>query len=298
MSPPRSSHWTLELQDSGHPANPAALVRETFDRLGLSSEARYLHPRMFTPLHHPALFQRAPCRPVESGASFSFELTNDLGAALVTKCETHIIDALVESAFRRYTKLHYESWVTFADEKDYGDDVRPVLVSGFDMTKDFAIVAYSNDDASLEADVTISVPSLASTSAGVWGTWRARCSPHTNHGPQEYSPLQSGRAIESPPQHAEAVNIPNGFNQCVFIRYYTMKPRKLFFPPKIIRAAAGPHDLGSGDSRGDAQVPELMVQVDMGGGEGLGEPQDHTMDGSSSDEMDVVTDSTPTVGLL
>ena len=36
-------------------------------------------------------------------------------------------------------------------------------------------------------------------------------------------------------------------------------PLRLF--PKVIRAGAGPHDLGPGDNTGDA-LPELMVQSD------------------------------------
>ena len=258
-------------------------------------ESLYLQQRMFNPFYHLTLFRHALRRPVEPGVGFSFELTENRGAALVTKCETHRVDTLVESGFRRYTKRHYQSWVTFASEKDYGDDVRPVLVSGLDMTKDFAMVAYSDDSTSLGADLTIAVPSLASASASLWGTWRTRCSPHTNHGPQEYS--LSRRAIEFPLQRAEVVNIPNGFNQCVFIRYYAMRPRMPFsLFPKVIRAGAGPHDPGSGDNRGDT-FPELTVQADTGG-EGLGESWDHSMDCSSSDEMDVVADSAPTVRLL
>ena len=73
----------------------------------------------------------------------------------------------MESAFRRYTKRHYESWVAFASQKDYGDDVQPVLVSGVDMTRDFAMAAYSYEDASLEADLTVSAPMIVSASASL-----------------------------------------------------------------------------------------------------------------------------------
>ena len=73
-----------------------------------------------------------PPRPLEPGASFSYELTGSHGAALVTKYQTYREDSLLESAFERYTKRHYESWAVFARYKQYGDDVWPVLVSGFD----------------------------------------------------------------------------------------------------------------------------------------------------------------------
>jgi len=204
-----------------------------------------------------------PPRPLEPGTSFSFELTGNRGAALVTKYPTYREDSLLESAFESYTKHHYASWVALARHKQYGEDVQPVLISGFDMTRDFAMVAYSNESTSVESDLTITVPMLASASATVWGTWRTRCSPHTNYGPQECSPPPPDRAIDlSPLQLTETSRIPSEFNQCVFVRYYTMRmrgPLRLF--PKVIRAGAGPHDLGPGDNTGDA-LPELMVQSD------------------------------------
>jgi hypothetical protein len=202
-----------------------------------------------------------PPRPLEPGASFSFELTGNRGAALVTKYSTYREDSLLEAGFERYTKRHYASWVAFARHKDYGNDVQPVLISGFDMTRDFAMVAYSNENTSVESDLTITVPMLASASAAIWGTWRTRCSPHTNHGPQECSPPPPGRAINSSStQLAEAAEIPNEFNQCVFVRYYTMRMRgPLALFPKVIRAGAGPHDFGPGDNAGNT-LPELTVQ--------------------------------------
>jgi hypothetical protein len=181
----------------------------------------------------------------------------------VTKYKTYKEDTLLESAFEAYTKRHYETWVKFARDKQYGNDIQPVLVSGFDMTRDFAMAAYSNEDTSLEADLTITVPTLASASASIWVAWRTRCSPHTNYGPQHcIPPLREQAADPSSSRLAEAGSIPNGFNQSVFIRYYTMRPRKLMpMFPKVIRAGAGPHDLGSGDNRGDT-FPELMARSD------------------------------------
>ena len=78
---------------------------------------------------------------------------------------------------------HYNSWVAFA--KSYGH-VEPVLVSGFDMTKDFAMTAYSNDDASFESDLSISVPTRASASA--FFEVESSGSTHTKRGPQKRTP--------------------------------------------------------------------------------------------------------------
>ena len=123
------------------------------------------------------------------------------------------------------------------------------------------MVAYSNVSASLESDLTIGVPMAASTSAALWGTWRTRHSPHTNYGPQESFPPPPEQTIDfSSLQLAEMSRIPSGFNQCIFIRYYTMRV-KLRPSPKAIRAGAGPYDLSPGDDMDDT-FSELLIQSD------------------------------------
>ena len=236
-----------------------------------------------------------PPRPLEPGAHFSFELTGTRGAALVTKYKTYRQDSSLESEFEEYTKRHYDSWVEFARTKKYGNNVQPILVDGFDMTRDFAMVAYSEESTSLEADMSIDVPMLAS----LWGTWRTSCSPHTNYGPQECTLPPPGRTVDFPSQLVGTRSIPNEFDQCVFIRYYTMRPRKWFFP-KVIRAGAGPHDLGSGDNRGDA-FPELTVrhgtEPATDGDDDLGGRWDPVTDDTSS-EPGIVVRNTPYVWFL
>jgi len=210
------------------------------------------------PIRPPSTYiKNVPPRALEPGAQFSFELTGTCGAALATKHLTYREDSILETAFEGYTKRHYDSWVTFARDKLYGNNVQPVLVYGFDMTKDFAMVAYSNEGASLESDLTVAVPMVASASAAFWGSWHTRCSPHTNFGPQECSPPPPEDAVDP---RVRPKSAPKEFNQCVFIRYYTMRSKKWKFP-KVIRAGAGPHDLGSGDN-GGGTFPELASQSD------------------------------------
>ena len=178
-------------------------------------------------------------RPQELGAGFSLELTGNRGAALVTKYPTYREDHLVASTFDRYTKCHYGSWVKFASDKGYGDDVQPVLVSGVDMSRDFAMAAYSYEDASIKSDLAAAAPMFISVSASIQGTWCTRYTPHINCGPQECIPPLPEQAINIPsPQSVEAAIIPSAFNQCVFIRYYTMRSRVLGLFPKVIRAGA------------------------------------------------------------
>lgn len=63
-------------------------------------------------------------------------------------------------------------------------------------------------------------------------------------------------------------------------------------PPKVLRAGAGPHDLGSGDNGGDA-FPELMVESDAdepttSTDEDLGGQSDLATDDADSESIIVV----------
>ncbi|KAF9778332.1 hypothetical protein BJ322DRAFT_494418 [Thelephora terrestris] len=116
------------------------------------------------------------CAPVttelalEADAEFSFELTGYRGAALVTRHQTYKKDSRLDSAFRKYTAHHYKSWVKFARDKQYGENLQPVLVYGFDMTRDFAMAAYSHEGISDQSDAnhSISVPMFGSSAATFW----------------------------------------------------------------------------------------------------------------------------------
>jgi hypothetical protein len=146
--------------------------------------------------------------------------------------------------------------------------VKPVLVTGFDMTKDFAMTAYSND-ASFESDLSISVPKRDSTSttsvpthasASAFFEVESSDSAYTNSGPQQCIPPSSAQVLGRPSEPTSAEPVSNGCNQCVFLRYYTIRKRLGLFPV-LIRAAAGPHDLGPGDNH-DRTLPKLLAQQD------------------------------------
>ena len=294
MSPSRLSRWTLELQNSAGVGNPCAFIQRQFDGLGQNSMPPYLPLCTPNPLRDNLLSSSHTPPSLEPGANFSFELTEDRGAALLTRHKTHMLDAELRSVFEEYTKRHYKSWVKFVEK--YGKELHPVLVAGFDLTKDFELMTYSAKGVSLEAGASISVPAVATASASIWNTRHIKCSPRTNKGPWQDIPLPDEQTIELPSsQSAGERNIPSDFNQCVFIRYYTMRTRLLFPDVIRLRAGAGPHDLGSGDSEGDT-FPEIAVHSSADlmatGDEDLSGQQGLAADGEDS-ESDVVVCNTP-----
>ena len=105
-------------------------------------------------------------RTLGPGSSFSFKLTEDRGAALVTKHLTQCEDVQLAGNSEKYTNDHYDSWVTFARETGHGSDIKPVLVTGVNMTRDFAVMCYSNDDDDLRSEFTTSVITSSTTLGG------------------------------------------------------------------------------------------------------------------------------------
>ena len=208
-------------------------------------------------------------RPVKPGTNFSFELIREQGAALITKCSTFRGDTELETAFEDYTKRHYNSWVTFARNKRCGNDVKPILVSGVDITKDFATMAYSNNGAGRSCKFDVSGPITGSSSESVWGIWKTQGVVHTNCGPRR----SQRETLESELPDIDARGIPENYDQCVFVRYYTMRFREPAFP-KLAKTGAGPRGLSPGGNRDKGKATTWLsldsnTEVDEVGGPAL-----------------------------
>ena len=176
----------------------------------------------------------------------------------MTKCLTYREDTELESAFEEYTKRHYDSWVSFARNAQHGDHIKPVLVAGVDMTRDFAMMAYSDNRARLLSGFTTSSSSSPSASASPWGKWHTQGLVHTNCGPQPRNPSSPNTSNWSSADVERIEATPNECDRCVFVRYYTMRKRALMFPD-VTKTGTGPHELESGDNH-EGILPEVTMQ--------------------------------------
>ena len=188
---------------------------------------------------------------MEPGARIAFELTSKQGAALITKYPTHKEHIERDRRFVKYIKQHYKSWDDFAREQEHPEDVRPILVTGVDLTQEFATVTYSDNESRMECEFSTTLPGVASTSVSVWGSWHASGSVYTNCGPHPALPRRNWG--DNPAPESE---IPDEYTQCIFIRYYTMcrkalRPAVLKAVPDVLKAGAGPYQLPKGDHRND-----------------------------------------------
>jgi len=240
-------------------------------------------------------------RALEPGSGISLQLTGDQGAALLTKHSTYSEDVQRGGKFEVYAKEHYDSWVAFARECGHPTDIRPVLVTGVDLTRDFAMMSYSNDgDDPVMAEFTISIPGPGVTSP--WGTWRKPGAVYTNCGPQSRRPPSIIQIVDlEPPGNGHAETSPDVYRQCVFVRYYTV--RKRLGIPRIIKAAAGPHDPGPGNRDNKGSPFEAQSSSDSSSDTVLSPFNDDGDDDRSSvasidSESDIVIHNTTAVRSL
>jgi hypothetical protein len=226
-------HWLFSAGSELGSRVPGADVPRTFRPLDIgdpvvverlpgclhTSTIQLIGPRVyrgFTPMYVPfvtlssaAFIDRVPPRSEENEANFTFQLTGDCGAALVSRHSTRQTDSQddLRPRFEKYTKRHYKSWVQFArDRYPHLQEIKPILVSGFDVTSDFAAVSYSND--------LISVPSLQVSSNPFTKPMFRPTTPPPFHGKWRY---------KYPPYFNDGRSDSTEPNQCVFIRYYTMR---------------------------------------------------------------------------
>ena len=201
----------------------------------------------------------------------AFELTSNQGAALITNHPTRREDVERECEFEIYVKKHYDSWVDFAREQMHGDDIKPILVTGVDLTKQFAAIAYSDSQTHTECEFSVEAPTVGSASLSGWGTWRTLGLVHQNCGPTQ-GLIQRNRNQGSEVSSVSGSAIPEDHNQCVFIRYYTI--RKRLSIPTVLEAGAGPHRFSKGNpGSDDAEVVEVEISDDDDG-EGLTDVSD------------------------
>jgi hypothetical protein len=135
---------------------------------------------------------------------------------------------------------YYRLWYNFAREQEDIKLSDLILVTGCDMSRQWATATYFRHiremSATLGAQVAPIVEARFSLSAG----WRTTQAVNTRRGPPR--PGNEGAQIDS----EMLVN-----NQCIFLRGYYVKERPLGIGPKIIKAGAGYHDPGKYDPEED-----------------------------------------------
>lgn len=193
------------------------------------------------------------------------------GAIAITKHKTFHEDVLNRSRSKRYMRDHYNKWLAFANSDDAPDGnagIREqdlIFVDGFDVTSDWALMAFQDAQRDVEIGFSAGVPSVATAHAGVWGGWHTAASIHRNCGPEK---AYTTTCIHSTPEnHAEVSDGKAEADQCIFIRGWRVKKRPWW--PTTLRAAGEvppdeqhPPDRADDDDGVDGFHAEQMADSD------------------------------------
>ena len=197
---------------------------------------------------------------------------------LITGHDMRGKQAQQEGHFEEYIRKHHESWLEFA--KRHGHKVclqDLMLVYGCHMTVDFAMFAFSDVVGEAQMALEASFPGIASVTVAIAQNDVQRVSPAVNRGP--WNQISSSSAGVSVVDGTPAMDNPSdNFKQCVLLKRYRIEKKWAGYGPKVIKASAGPHDLGSGN-RFDGN--EMAVRVEEEGTD------------VSSDDMEIVSDTMP-----
>jgi hypothetical protein len=165
----------------------------------------------------------------------------------MTRHQTFSEDMELHRVFKRHFLKHRRSWISFA--QDQGHDVELedlILVTGLDMTKDFAMFSFANNSKSFDIDFQVAASPYFVGSVGAWGSWHVKSSVHENWGPQNTAPpgtLRAASALRTCVSDDESTDAiaSDGYRQCVFVRGYRVR-RRFGVWPQVQNAAAEPQD--------------------------------------------------------
>ncbi|KAI0718548.1 hypothetical protein C8T65DRAFT_706737 [Cerioporus squamosus] len=178
-------------------------------------------------------------------ATLRYQCKQSSGALLLLKENAHKTYLDCGNHIKRYMAAHIEHWYGFASER-LGIDVQEqdvLFVSGFTKTSVWAEAAFHSGSA--QGELLVAAGCFAPAGAG--GEFRVTmarardASVASRIGPshrvkRDYTPVDSDGAAAGGVVDVEP-------DQCIFLNYHKAKRRKPWRPLKVIRAAAGPHEL-------------------------------------------------------
>ena len=186
-----------------------------------------------------------------AAATLRYQCQKSSGALLLLKENAHKTYLNCGMPIKRYIAAHIEHWYNFARDR-LGIELQEheiLFVSGFTKTAVWAAATFQSG--STQGELLISGGCFAPAGAG--GEFHVSMS----HAMDASVASRIGPSDRMKSEYSavdDAVGSSQS-DQCIFLNYYKAKRRKAWRPLKVIRAAAGPHDLprspgssGSGSS--------------------------------------------------
>jgi len=191
----------------------------------------------------------------------SLSFTNEKGAALILPYEARREDTLYDELFKKHMLKQYLKWYTFALTECHRNiklsDL--LLVTGCDMTRQWATATYFRHNREMSATVGAQVAPIAEANFSLSTGWRATQAVNTRQGPPQALHQQTHSDYEGTRNDSETLVD----NQCVFLRGFYVKDR--LWGTQVMKAGADYHDpgkCGREEEGGEGVLPEESVTVE------------------------------------
>lgn len=187
------------------------------------------------------------------GAGFKFQCKGDQGAVLMMN---HSADLEAIHGTPSLVKHLEANWGDWLDHISSGLDIQIpkktclMFIYGFRKTVDWAVASCISGAKS--AEFSLSADAVAASTAFSFSvSSKTEMSAEHNWGPRGRERIQPSASTSS----LEDVKK----DQSVFIHFYAMKRRLKVFPPTIMKAAAGYHNLPAPDRDSDSELPPVDI---------------------------------------
>ncbi|OCH86826.1 WD40 repeat-like protein [Obba rivulosa] len=227
-----------------------------------------------------------------ANGGFSFSYTGGKGAILVLQDAAAGTEVHNGRRMENYMRQNYEAWYEFAREK-YGRDLQRddiVFMRGWVKTTQWAVAAFAEGGVSGSLMFNLGLP-MASASLNVSGSHNVSASHLYRIGPERESQATVGadHLIAAGPSSQPPIAAMPKADQCIFMMYYKIKPRRFSRWRGVdIRAAAEPRDLPGPPDDGSSppgaaipsayQTPDSMEVESVPGLSRVNDPVDDILD--------------------
>ncbi|KAI0049011.1 hypothetical protein FA95DRAFT_981020 [Auriscalpium vulgare] len=236
---------------------------------------RHLEPGAYCSTSVTVDGSSAPVYPA-AGGEVLFTTTKQRGAVLVLPEQAQRLDVGTSPTYESYIAKHCDLWLAYAHQKGYGVDLEDILlVTGCDLAKSWAVTAFISSEVDGSATLKGVDPStlgdLSAPASMQWRNWHSQHAIH-NWGPEPFALESRPTGAHDSPAEDSATDpvwlsrtLFPGFDQCVFVRGYHMKRRRL----SDEQDEGLGEDEGKGSWRSDSS--EYVVEV-IGGSDQPQEP--------------------------
>ncbi|OCH89485.1 WD40 repeat-like protein [Obba rivulosa] len=247
------------MKDVHDPENEKRMLPTNFEKLTLPDQLNIVTPRAIQAgaVCSKTVKVRNIGTQIYGGSGlaqggFSVERYKEQGAVLILEDDANRTAVHANRLMPKYMREHYQEWDQLVKDQ-IGLELevdKLFFVCGYIKSKAWAIMTFDKASSSYSGSVDVG---YGPTGIALNMTWKdERYAPTlTRTGPLRSVPYSDRLAItDSTPTSSRSLFYDAPYNQCIFLNYYKIKPRR-WFGPKVIKAAAEPRDSSADASDGE-----------------------------------------------